>query len=486
MNTLKISLSDAFPADFEEGQGKKISSLGIVVLQKDFLLIRNYRYPYDFKQLFGRKHIYTTRQWVEARNTFFSKLIGPILESPLSDEEIIDFLDEDEEDPFITIDMDKLERVNFAEVRNLRIKGGFSSWKMIEFECPGLGMISFRPGGFTLWGLLFENGFTKEFYKRIKKSLEEMRGGLYSEVEKGRKEEQGHKARERKNWTPYVFLFAVAIFVSTIFMFIYTYFKTGAKSFNSRDPLFLSVTLAIYLISLIIIFITKKVLKCSSCGNLARDLLDYGEGKPKRLCRKHLFEEFKQRFSAFDHRMVVIYPGLEGRKKSNLYVYRYCTREDLRKYGLKAIADLLERGLRSISGTCKKCGADAKVAYFGRGSFKWENALSMIGEISQKAEVLCGRCMLDLIIPSLRKFKGHYSNPIQIPQKGEGILFVFSNRLLQDPHFSHFWNWPASATGRVRQLGKRIKNLTCFRLLKKLLDTLSVRAVLRKRGCCTS
>ncbi len=122
--------------------------------------------------------------------------------------------------------------------------------------------------------------------------------------------------------------------------------------------------------------------------------------------------------------MVVVYPELEGRKKSSLYVYRYCTREDLRKYGLNAIDDLLDRGLRSISGKCIKCGADAEVAYFGQGSFKRENDLPIIDKISQKAEVLCRRCTLDFIIPSLRRFKGHYSNPIQIPHKGEGILFI--------------------------------------------------------------
>ncbi len=249
MNTLKISLSNAFPADFEEGQGKKISSLGIVVVQMDFLLIRNYHYPYDPKELYGRKHLYTTRQWVEARNKFFSKLFGPILEPPLSDEEIANFLDEDDEDPFVTIDMDKLDRVNLAEIRNLQIKGGFSSWKMIQFECPGLGRVSFHPGAFTLWGLLFENGFTREFYKRLKKSSEEIEYGSYSEVEKGKIEKQRRKVWETKDRIPHSFLLFAAISVSVLFMCTLKGFRSRDPLY--RDPLFWSLTLAIYFIFLI-------------------------------------------------------------------------------------------------------------------------------------------------------------------------------------------------------------------------------------------
>jgi hypothetical protein len=153
-----------------------------------------------------------------------------------------------------------------------------------------------------------------------------------------------------------------------------------------------------------------------------KDKLKYGNGKEKRLCRIHLIEEFRKEYLKFKEKMVVIYPDLETRKKS-YYAYQYYTKEEIKKYNLAdMVGGLTEQGLNAISGTCQRCSDTGSVAFFGKESFRWDNDWPMLEEINQEPQILCKNCTLELIIPSLRDFQGHFKEPVTLPRKDEGIL----------------------------------------------------------------
>lgn len=235
-------------------------------------------------------------------------------------------------------------------------------------------------------------------------------------------------SKETKIWGGfrYFILFFLAFLPAAIFMFI----KTGKESFDSSDPLFFKAVLVFFFIFLGISLFSdyrKSFLKCAICAQPGKDLLNSGSGPARHLCRNHLVEEFRKKFLATDYKMVVVYPGLEERTQSYYYSYCYYTAGDLKKYDFTDIAlPLFQRGLKAISGKCLRCADTAAVAYFGKGSFTWENDYPLIDKITREPEVICKKCALDLIIPSLRGFKGDFVNPIEISPKGEGMLFTWT------------------------------------------------------------
>ncbi|MDD5237493.1 MAG: hypothetical protein PHU96_00815 [Candidatus Omnitrophica bacterium] len=184
--------------------------------------------------------------------------------------------------------------------------------------------------------------------------------------------------------------------------------------------------------SLSLLIIERLVIssfKCSICGREGKDVLRYSNRKTKRFCRTHMIDEFKKEFLKIQNKIVVIYPKLEEKRGSS-YTYQYYSLSDLKKYNLQEIiGDLVTQGLNSISGACATCKADAQVAYFGADSFRWEHKggsagweLPAIEKINHTAEILCTRCVLDLILPSLRNFKGNFEEPVVLHYAGEGIF----------------------------------------------------------------
>ncbi len=161
--------------------------------------------------------------------------------------------------------------------------------------------------------------------------------------------------------------------------------------------------------------------KCSICGQPGRDNFEDGRGKEKRLCRDHVVSELEKEFLAFDKKMVVVYPGLEDRKKA-FYVYQYYTTAEIKKFNMKEIVgDLTESGLAAIGGECKKCSGKASVAYFGKGTFRWEDDYPKLEEIDHAPEILCRKCTFKQIRESLRSFQGYFNEPVTSPHKDEGI-----------------------------------------------------------------
>ncbi len=239
--------------------------------------------------------------------------------------------------------------------------------------------------------------------------------------------------REKKYFSEYLFpylpLGIFSLVLATIGTFGYTYLKTKQASFDTRSSVFLSL---VGLIFLLLLFVTRggdKFSKCSICGAPGKDNLEDGNGKSKRLCRTHLIEEFERAYSRFDKKMVVIHPDLEERKKS-CYAYQYYTNEEIGKYKLAdVVGKLTKQGLSSISGNCQKCSASAKIAFFDKGTFRWEDDFPKLEEIDQSPDLLCRQCAFRafrLIKDSLHRFQGYFGEPVIPPHKDEGILMPWT------------------------------------------------------------
>lgn len=194
-------------------------------------------------------------------------------------------------------------------------------------------------------------------------------------------------------------------------------------------PLTWILTLGFFLIFLLIEKLVIFSFKCSICGKKGKDVLRYDNRKTKRFCRTHMIEEFKKEFLKNKNKIMVIYPKLEEKRGSS-YTYQYYSLGDLKKYNFgETVGKLVAQGINSISGKCARCNADAQVAYFGTDSFHWERKggpagwdLPAIEKIDRAAEILCTGCVLDLILPSLRDFKGNFEDPIVLHYAEEGIF----------------------------------------------------------------
>jgi hypothetical protein len=221
------------------------------------------------------------------------------------------------------------------------------------------------------------------------------------------------------NLLKYLLLAIIVIFPMTLFIFPKI---IQVNSHYSGNLFYISIFLIIIPVLFIIIKKSIKPEKCSICSASGQDNFCYGDGRSTRFCRKHLLGEFKKEYFKFNKKMVVIYPDLENRLKS-CYTYQYYTNKEIGRYNLiDEIGDLTKRGLNSIVGTCQKCSAPADVAFFNKGSFRWEDDCPKLEEIDQEPEVLCKECVFDIIISSLNNFKGNFSEPVIPPQRDEGIL----------------------------------------------------------------
>ncbi len=150
--------------------------------------------------------------------------------------------------------------------------------------------------------------------------------------------------------------------------------------------------------------------------------MEYSNGKSKPFCRTHLIKEFEKEYSGFDKKMVVVYPDLEEKKTSD-YTYQYYSIEEIKKFNMPdEVLELTKRALNSISGNCQKCSVLAKVAFFGKGTFRWEDDSLKLEKIDKIPDLLCRKCAFRPIEDSLRQYQGYFSEPVISPHKDEGIL----------------------------------------------------------------
>jgi hypothetical protein len=199
------------------------------------------------------------------------------------------------------------------------------------------------------------------------------------------------------------------------------------RDFLSRSGVLVAGFLSLLAVSVVVRKYLEKSHKCSVCSSSGRDLLNPGDKKASRFCRNHLLETFRKKFLAADYNLVVVYPGLEGRVNSGFYSYGYYCPEDLKKYNFtQIIGPLFQKGLRAVSGKCSRCASTAQIAYFGKNSFQWIKDYPTLEKITQEPEIICKKCAVDLIIPSLRGFKGDFINPVELSIRGEGILFPWT------------------------------------------------------------
>lgn len=165
------------------------------------------------------------------------------------------------------------------------------------------------------------------------------------------------------------------------------------------------------------------------CKSPATDILVYEGVNRRRLCREHFLEEFKKEFLNFDQNMVVFYPALEF--KAGPYVYQYRALDDVPgKYKDDKVGRMIVGALESISGRCGKCGGPANVAYFGSGSFRWEEAASTgekwdlprFEDMTVEPQILCRGCVANHLVYSLGNFHSQFQEGVVLPYKGKGVM----------------------------------------------------------------
>lgn len=147
------------------------------------------------------------------------------------------------------------------------------------------------------------------------------------------------------------------------------------------------------------------------------------------LCREHLFPEFEAGFTSFSKKMVVFYPDLEDCRGS--YVYAYLPLSEVQGRGLGE--GVVERAHGAIVGGCTRCAGPGQVAYFDKGRLKrkvekgplgiikWD--IPLIESVEGGPEILCRRCTLAHILPSLKQFPD-FVNGLDCPSREDGVFIT--------------------------------------------------------------
>jgi hypothetical protein len=226
----------------------------------------------------------------------------------------------------------------------------------------------------------------------------------------------------------YLYLSFLALAVAALLRSTIEYLETGKFGFSAGDPIFQALCVCSFAALALSRYFASRLLRCSVCGRFSQDTLIFDEGPSRRFCREHLIERFKQEFTAWTEKMVVVYPSLEMKKGP--YVYEYRTMEAIPEKFLQGrIGRLFQRALSSIEGRCARCGRKATVAYFGPGNTPWEPITisgkqgdEPGGEIPASFQVTCPHCIADEVCFSLSRFEGVFSEGIVLPHDGSGVF----------------------------------------------------------------
>jgi hypothetical protein len=234
------------------------------------------------------------------------------------------------------------------------------------------------------------------------------------------------------NLIPYLAFASTAIVLAFAASLAVHYILTGEISMDLGNPYTWGVAALLFPIFTLLHRFFPGRSKCVVCGAWGRDYIVGREGRETPFCRDHFIEEFRKGFTGFRDRMVVLYPGLEAGEEPN-YTYGYLPlRLILKKNPDNEAIGFIERSLASISGECSRCGnRPATVAYFGPGSYTWEESRSDVegwdypafNNIATQPQIVCTHCIADEIVQSLRSYKDYFSDGIVLPYGGQGMLF---------------------------------------------------------------
>jgi hypothetical protein len=227
----------------------------------------------------------------------------------------------------------------------------------------------------------------------------------------------------------YLYLCVFSLFIAAVLRSAIEYLKAGKAVFETNDPLFPILWASFFLVLIVSRSLASHLFKCSVCARFSQDALIFRQGGSRRFCRQHLIERFKQEFTSFTEKMVVVYPSLEMKKGP--YVYEYRAIGDIpEKFLQNPFGRMLTRALSSVGGRCGRCARDATVAYFGPGNTPWES-VAMRGkgwdylredEIAATFQITCPFCIVDEVCHSLSRFEGVFSEGIILPRGGSGIF----------------------------------------------------------------
>jgi hypothetical protein len=190
-------------------------------------------------------------------------------------------------------------------------------------------------------------------------------------------------------------------------------------------------------------------LRCVICQRVTSEHLVLGAAERRFLffrwkdwnsvpvCREHLIEWFRAEFLKATQRMVVFYPNLE--EKHGDYQYYYARLEEIRK-GLVSddrtndrVLRLVKGWLSMVQGPCEECSSNGEVAYFSRGSVKWERVpgwaaglydIPMIQDVRTRPSVLCRACAFGHIEQSLRTGRRGFEEGVFTPYEDEAGVYL--------------------------------------------------------------
>jgi hypothetical protein len=155
------------------------------------------------------------------------------------------------------------------------------------------------------------------------------------------------------------------------------------------------------------------------------------------VCREHLIAWFRAEFLDSTQRMVVFYPNLE--EKHGNYQYYYARLEEIRKRTAlderanDRVLQLVKGWLGMVHGQCEECAADGQVAYFTRGSLRWQRVpgwaaglydFPMIEDVKSRPNILCRACAFKHIEQSLRNSDTGFEEGVFCPNKDEEGVYL--------------------------------------------------------------
>lgn len=134
------------------------------------------------------------------------------------------------------------------------------------------------------------------------------------------------------------------------------------------------------------------------------------EGYQKNaLCREHLLVEYRKSFTTSQARLVVFYPDFEN-KTEGFYQYLPVPLSEFKNFYEENDSTFLKETFQKIRGVCEKCEKPSQVAYFGTGSFGWEQKpftscttsdQIVFSSILTQPEILCMQCCYLKVEPSI-------------------------------------------------------------------------------------
>lgn len=140
----------------------------------DSFLLSKHEAAVTNKELFGGLFV-STKMLARGRDKFFKLLLGPVIDSSMSEQALQTILDTDEEESsFLSLRENGFDRIPFSTIKTLKLRSNFlSEFKAIDISYGqegSLQTLTFSICAFTPWGVKDLPDQTKSIFKTLKRS----------------------------------------------------------------------------------------------------------------------------------------------------------------------------------------------------------------------------------------------------------------------------------------------------------------------------